>query len=283
MKPKWIIEDFAPANEFARLAAEVRRQGMECEVVTYEPIQRGSFDAFGNGGCIIYQGSIEVALRLRNSSANEWIPGPWLTPKNYECTMYYARLGQYLFNNTYLMLPRGEVLRKIDWLYGGAIHGMDRENLFFRPNSGLKPFSAGVYSKEQLKSLWSFVEDYTDPESLIVISHPKMVKAEWRFVCSRGEVLTGCQYEKNNSIDYQPGYPEEARALAEEICKQYEPDPIFVVDICLGSDDAYRLMEINSFSCGGLYACEMEPIVARAAELASKEWEEYQEYQKSAD
>ena len=272
MKPKWIIEDFAPANEFARLADEVRRQGMECEVVVYEPLQMGSFDAFGDEGCVLFQGSMEEAQRLQR--IKRWIPGPWLTPKNYECTKYYAHLGDYLFNDTYIMLPRGDLLRKLDWLYDSVFHGF--YTLFFRPSSGMKPFTAAVYSKFDLVSVWDFIRDYTEPESLIVVSTPKIVKAEWRFVCSKGDVLTGCQYEKQGKIEYQPGYPEEARALAEEVCKQYEPDPIFVVDICLTENGTYRLMEINSFSCGGLYACEMEPIVTRAAELAGKEWEEYQ-------
>ncbi|MDO8640847.1 MAG: ATP-grasp domain-containing protein [Nitrosarchaeum sp.] len=268
MKPKWIIEDFEPDNKFGELVDEVKRQGMTCEVVRYLPFQSGSYDIFDGEDCVLFQGSINLALQLQ--SQKTWIPGPWLTAKNYECSKYYAYLGKYLFNDKYSLVPRGDVLRQKNYLF------QQFEQLFIRPSSGLKPFTAGLYSKLTLDSFWDLIKDFTDPESLIVISTPKIVKAEWRFICSKGDVLTGCQYEKHGKLAFHSGYPEEAKILAQNICKTYEPDPMFIVDICLGDDDVFYLMEINSFSCGGLYACELEPIVTRASELALKEWESYQ-------
>lgn len=277
MKPRWIIEDFEMDNSFGPLAEEVKRQGMKCEVIRYEPLQSGSYDVYGNDGCVLFQGSINLALQLQRQK--KWIPGPWLTARNYECSKYYASLGKYLFNDKHVFLPRASVMHNLDWLYGQCFG--NHEHLFFRPDSGLKPFTAGVYNRMNLPGFWSWVEEFTDPDSFVVISTPKTVKSEWRFVCSKGEVLTGCQYEKQGKLEFHPGYPEEAKALAQEACKVYEPDPIFILDVCFGADDAYYLMEINSFSCGGLYACEMEPIVKRASELAVKEWEDYRGVEQS--
>ena len=53
-KAKWIIEDFEPGNSFNRLADEVKRQGMDCEVITYDPLQKGSFNAFAENGSMWY-------------------------------------------------------------------------------------------------------------------------------------------------------------------------------------------------------------------------------------
>jgi len=273
MKPKWIIEDFAPDNSFGALADEVKRQGMECELIQYLPFQSGSYDIYDEKDCVIFQGSINLAQQLQRDK--KWIPGMWLTPKNYECTKYYAHLGKYLFNSLYVMMPRAEVKRRMDWLYNECFGPY--EQLFIRPNSGLKPFTAGLCSRLNFDYFWRWVDDFTEPESIIVVSTPKVVKQEWRFICTKDGVLTGCQYEKSREFKTHPGYPEKAGALAAEVAATYQPDPIFVVDICLGETDNYYLMEIGSFSVAGLYACNMQPIVGRASEIALKEWEEENE------
>lgn len=272
MQPSWVIEDFERDNSFGPLAEEVKRQGYDCEVIRYEPLQSGSYDVFDTEGCVLFQGSINLALQLQHDK--RWIPGAWLTPANYECMKYYAHLGKYLFNDHYVILPRGEVRRRKDWLYNECF-GHAYEDLFFRPSSGLKPWTAGVFNRPNFDSMWFWAEEYSEPESPVVISTPKNILMEWRFVCAKGEVVSGCQYEKDHEFTPAPGYPEAAKELALEISTVYQPDPMFMVDICQASDDKYYLMEINSFSCGGLYACSLESVVEKASELAGTEWVEF--------
>jgi len=272
MKPTWLVEDFEADNSFGNLAEEVRRQGMECEVITYLPFQSGSYDVYGDEDCVLIQGSINLVQQLQRDK--KWIPGAWLTPKAFECTTYYAHLGKYLFNDRYVILPRAEVARRMSWLLKDCFGTY--EQLFMRPNSGLKTFNAGLFPDLNWSSAWAWVEDYTEPESLIIISTPKIIKAEWRFICTKDEVVTGCQYELGGEFIRAPGYPEAAKELAKEIAGVYHPEPMFVVDICQDADDNYALMEIGSFSVAGLYACETEPIVRVASDLAVKEFEEYQ-------
>jgi glutathione synthase/RimK-type ligase-like ATP-grasp enzyme len=38
-------------------------------------------------------------------------------------------------------------------------------------------------------------------------------------------------------------------------------DPIYVIDICLTDKDEYKVLELNSFSCSGLYDCNPNIIV----------------------
>jgi hypothetical protein len=282
-KVKWLIEDFESDNSFGILADEVRRQGMDCEVVTYTPLQQGQFNVFDEKDCIIFQGSIQVALQLQHF--HKWVPGPWLTSENYQCTTYFAHLGKYLFNDPYVLLPREEVKRRVNWLYYDAFGKYERD-LFFRPSSGLKTFSAGVYSLAEIdrpafSSLWGWVTDFTDPESMIVIAPAKEIRGEWRFICADHQIITGCQYEREGDLKFAPGYPAEAKALADQIAQEkFQPDPMYIIDICQAGEERFNkffLLEINSFSCGGLYACEMEPIVRKASEIALREWNDIYE------
>jgi hypothetical protein len=277
---KWVIEDFEPDNSFGKLADEVKRQGMDCEVIRYLPLQSGSYNIFGDTDCVLFQGSIELALQLQRQKP--WVPGPWLTAKNYECTTYYNHYGKYLFNDPYIFVTKGELLRRFEWLRDkafGDILPFNKNNyfLFFRPNSGLKPFIACVQDVSSksgfVSSWWPWVEQFMEPSDIIVVSTAKDILKECRFVCAEHEIIAGCQYRKGVKSQYDHGYPDEAKILADIIAREsYQPDPMFIIDICQGADEQYYLLEINSFSCGGLYACEMEPIVKKASEIALREW-----------
>ena len=275
---KWIIEDFEPDNSFGKLAEEVKRQGMGCELIRYLPLQSGSYNVFQGEDCVIFQGSIELALQLKREK--KWIPGSWLTVKNYECTTYYSHFGKYLFNDPYLLIPRGDVLRNFEWLTTNAFRNL-MPFLFFRPSSGLKPFVAcvqNVESKDSFVSSWwePWVEQFTEPSDIIVVSTAKNILKECRFVCADHEIIAGCQYRKGEDSEYLPGYPDGAKAIADAIAHEaFQPDPMYIIDICQGADEKYYLLEINSFSCGGLYACNMESIVKKASEIALREWKEY--------
>jgi hypothetical protein len=40
----------------------------------------------------------------------------------------------------------------------------------------------------------------------------------------------------------------------------WRPDPVFLMDICAAEGRLY-VLELNSFSCSGLYACDPEAVV----------------------
>lgn len=268
MKPKWFIEHFDDHNGTHRLRAEVLRQGYEVEYMEYLPLQSGSYDVFGEGDCIITQSSINLAQQIMKDKP-KWVPGPWLTAENYKCTHYYPRLGPFLFNDPYIVMPRGDVPRHLNLLNSWL--GKD-DCLFIRPDSALKPFTAKVFKMDLFEKDWEWVKEFTDPESLIVISSPKNILGEWRFVVAGTQIVTSSQYQLNKKFDMAPSYPEEAKTLAEAVAQVYQPDPMFVIDICLGADQKFYLLELGAFSVAGLYACDMEKIVKAAAEVAEKEW-----------
>jgi len=270
MKPRWLIEHFDDRNSTQLLIEEVEHQGYDLKTIKYIPFQSGSINVYNNNDCVITQTSINLAQQILKEKSG-WIPGPWLTEKNYECSSYYARLGKYLFNDPYVIMSRDEIPRHLDWLQSILSKS---QHLFIRPNSAMKPFTAKVFSLEPrlFESDWSWVKEFTFPETLIAISSPKAILAEWRFIVAGKTVITGSQYECDGKFNVSPIFPEEARALAQEVAEIYQPDPMFVIDICQGADSKYYLLELGAFSVAGLYACDMTKIVEAAVEAAEKQW-----------
>jgi len=270
MKPKWLVEDFDEGNNYGRLIKEIKRQGYECEPITYYPIESGNRDKYSDNDCVIVQASLQLAGELIRSKKG-WIPGPWLYLQKYECSTYYAHLGEYLFNDDYIMLPASEFKRtKERWYERLGKDGC----IFIRPSSGFKTFDGKIFTVEHFDKDWEWVEEFADKDSLIVISSPKNIKAEWRFVVAEGEVVAGSMYRENGKSECTGGWHNKAFELAKIVANKYSPDPIYVIDVCQGADNEYYLLEIGSFSCAGLYACDMKPIVETASRLALNCWNE---------
>jgi hypothetical protein len=274
MRPKWLIEDFAPDNNFNRFAEEVKRQGYECVTIKYEPFQSGSFKQYGMEDCVIVQSSLQLASQLIKEK--RWTPNAWLNLKAYECSTYYAHLGKYLFNDVYAMMPRSEVVRRKDWIYD--VFGRDG-CVFIRPSSGFKTFTGQLFTLERFTQDWQWVIDFTDPDCLVVISTPKNILAEWRFVVTHDGIITGSLYKKDGKREHREigDDPDDRSAYvkANEIARgSFIPDTVYVIDICKGADGEFYLLEIGSFSCAGLYGCNMERIVTEVSAIAQKEWDD---------
>jgi hypothetical protein len=56
---------------------------------------------------------------------------------------------------------------------------------------------------------------------------------------------------------------------------------LFTMDICKSSGKL-KLLEINSFSCAGLYDCKLDVVINEASKLAIEEWKEYQKIEEVA-
>ena len=95
-------------------------------------------------------------------------------------------MGDDLLNSDYYILPYGEfVNRKLT-------------NVFIKPESGLKEFVGQVFDGDYQK-LSPFGE--IDPNTLVVVSETKEIKAEFRYVICGGKVITGSEYRWDNKLD----------------------------------------------------------------------------------
>jgi hypothetical protein len=53
----------------------------------------------------------------------------------------------------------------------------------------------------------------------------------------------------------------------------YQPDPVWIMDICRTAGGSIHLLEIGGFSFANLYACDKGAIVAAVSQAALEEWQ----------
>ena len=72
--PVWLLESGVYGDEIQPLAAEVRRQGMRCEFVTYREIVKGPFPLPPGSRAIVYGTYPTVRHAMLHRG---WTPGGW--------------------------------------------------------------------------------------------------------------------------------------------------------------------------------------------------------------
>jgi hypothetical protein len=89
------------------------------------------------------------------------------------------------------------------------------------------------------------------------------------------EVVTGSEYRWDNVLDVRTDYPQSCWDLANKVAKHsWCPDIAYTCDVCL-VDDEPKIVELNSFSSAGLYACDLEKTIDRINKIALKEYKLY--------
>src|SRR5262249_48982008 len=152
-------------------AAAVKESGSELFEITgdYSSDTIRKLIDYSLGKTVVFGGSINMCeLVLRD------VPGVRAigTAANYACSRYYGIIGDLLFNDRYAIMPLSDIQRN-------PVVTMLSESscVFVRPDGGQKQFQAGVV---ELSDLPSFANRY--PEMLVVVSNPKNISGEWRFV-----------------------------------------------------------------------------------------------------
>ncbi len=267
MDPTWLIEADVPGIDSARLQAEVRRQGMIPQVVKWRAEAPAPRDLLGSES-IPLDASVVVLATLpvmRHVQAQRrWLPGGWCSFDRLRCSTYYAFFGPFLLNSSYTLLPGVEAIRQADRLFD--VHGRDGR-VFVRPDAVWKTFRGGPVSRAAFES--TLAPTRFDPTSLVLVSEVRNVEREWRLVVAQGAVVGASQYFVRGDLNTAPGCPAEVRSFAERVLARvaWRPDPLFILDVC-ESDGDLRVVELNGFSCSGLYDCEVGPVVAAASESA---------------
>ena len=271
----WLIEEFNRDNSFLDIKEEAVKQGHNVEIVEGVSIvyEDETYKKFPKGSCTVFLGSISAARKLqRNSKLHGWVPNLWCNWNNYKCSTYYAYWGEHLFNQDYTFIPVAEFARKLDSFFDLT------DRIFVRPDSGAKPFTGAIFEKRDFEGKsWDYLMSELNPYDLLVVSSIKPIEREWRVVCSGKEVITGSRYKTHGQVDYRGELPEDVLQFAENVIKtDWQPDPIYVLDICRSRNKLY-LLEIGSFNVAGLYHCDFSKIVKTVVELAQKEHNEYYE------
>lgn len=148
------------------------------------------------------------------------------------------------------------------------------DGLFIRPNSGLKTFAGQRVTAADFDDHVSTLEQTSGvmPDTLILVSKLHDIQGEFRFVIADGKVVTGSEYRWDGKLDIRRDWPEECEALARQVAEhEWQVDIAYTCDVAL-TPDGPRIVELNGFSCAGMYACDLEKVVDAVSAAA---WREY--------
>lgn len=273
----WVIDPEVFLRYQDELVAEIERQGHKAVFLPH--VKYGySWDdegcsyrrLFANDRPVIFHGCIEMTRRIADE--NIGVPGIYATLDAYYCTRYYCALGEYLLNQRYVMLPFGELDRCRDFLF--SVVGRDGK-FFIRPDSPCKPFAGQLVSNETFDKDMELVGFYdVPPHELVVVSEPQSIETEWRFVIAAEKVVAGSRYQVRGEPSLDARCDREAEALASRIAaSSFQPDPIWVADVCRTTDGRLALLEIGCFSHSDLYACDKAAVVDAVSSQAIRDFE----------
>ncbi len=207
----------------------------------------------------LFNGSISTAEKLVQAGYKTNIPNF----DNYLYSKYSSAFGSEMFNDDYAIASLSELNRRKFYYYG--MFGVEA-NIFIRPDSGKKTFTGTlldlldfdkfIYEKESIK------------HDLVIISKPKPINGEWRFVVSKDGIISQSTYSYQGQVTLIPSAPVGATKFVEKLLEfGYFTDKLVVFDICESNIGFFHLLEVNAFCTSGLYACDRSKIVDAAMKL----------------
>lgn len=272
-KLTWVIE---PGDDGDNLLEALGRQQINALSLSFMDLVLDKCPAFGPDDCVVCYGSTNV---IRKLAAKKLSPGPWCAFQNFQFSTYSTYLGDFLLNRRYFLMPFVELCRRINEIAG---YLGTNDEIFIRPNTGVKTFSGHVLKISECELL----SEYTRADALVVVAKPvNQIDVEWRYVIVNKSILTSSPYSINGEIQLDFDTMDPAirdNAGANEFVNQilnrlkeldWEPDIAWVLDVCLVQNNYYAV-EINSFSCSGLYRCDYDKIVRTISDVALTEWKE---------
>src|SRR3990167_7377430 len=226
----------------------------------------------------IYYGSLETLHTVKHTGYSSGVklePLYYANLPNFKCQYYYPRLKGYLLNRPYMLIPYGE----LNDFQGLIFRTFGQDNaVFIRPNSGNKRFTCQLFYKERfVKDVYNAGFYNLQPEELCLISSPVNIEKEYRLVIVDKKVIASSLYRENGKHVEVEGCSGSMVSYAEQVAYIYEPDKCFTMDIAVQKNGEFSVIELNSFSCAGYYACNTDKIVEAVSEQAIFDWKEVNE------
>jgi hypothetical protein len=291
----WFVEDTDKVGDLTKLKNSIVKSGAELLTVGYDGKKITCDKPFygSKEGPVISYGTINFIKKLQNSGLGIY-PLAYADPNKYDISTYVHILGNDYLNSDYVIYPLRDLPR--------IIETYKNQEVFIRPLDGYKTFSGGVFGKkvgarrlsDDLKDLMRDTMWMKDP--LVLIASVRKIAYECRFVVVDNKIVSGSFYMKNDKIfeeeciknDENAELFEYAEAIVERLSKTdlYYGDierayTLDIAAVTCGSDilrwtrKEHKVVEINSFSCAGLYACDTNKIVQAINEVVFKDCEEY--------
>jgi hypothetical protein len=272
MRPLWLIETEAFGSSLELLKTEIRRQGMAYGVIHHDGFVSGYLNRVGNhvldaDDCVIFIGTWPLWRHIQLHRGS-WVPGGWCSTDNLDCARYYPHFEPFLLNQNSVILNGTEAIKSREDLF--ARFARDRQ-VFVRPSGCLKVFNGRCVDADSFAT--ALAPARYDPATQVVIAEPKRIGREWRFVIAEHRAIAASQYYAEGVKCLRQGCPSHVTAFVENVLAEiaWEPDKVFIMDVCESEDKLY-VLELNGFSCAGMYDCDLSSVVEKVSELAERAW-----------
>jgi len=256
----WLIARYGESDAIDALAAAVARSGAPVTVAKCVPFGGvEEYPQFGVGERVFFVGPIFSVARIAQAGA--WRPGVWYDEGVFACHTYYGYWARFILQRRFALLPLGVLMDRAESVYAAFER---RGEIFIRPDSSLKLFDAERVAYEHFQRfLATMTNAEISPATLVVVSEPVDLGAEYRLVFRRGEYVTGSMYRnEDRAVERRPDVPEEVIAFGREVASRPIPGlpPVYCLDVGVTADGA-RLVELTSINAAGYYACDLDKVV----------------------
>lgn len=270
----WVVDTFLTnrvegITGFPTIAEAADELGFPVFQTVYVPGSRVPDPTIPFGeGCVVTYGTHQFVSQCARHYAGRWSPGAFSRIERLSYSAYAPYIGDLLLNDDFILLPYGEVLRRGFESFGDAY--------FLKPDAVTKAFTGFVMTRENYHTEVTTLRDKSavDPAMICVVAKPRAIEAEFRFVIADRKVVTGSQYRWDDRQDVRLDVLPVCEELAWEVARrQWQPDRCYTCDVALIEDRTRaRVVELNTFSSSGFYACDTRRIVEAVSRAA---WREY--------
>jgi hypothetical protein len=280
-RPKWIVDTHIldARNVTGNIVDAIKKAGCDIHLAEYKAfapkqdygIDGDSYDwksdNFVNGRPYCLYGTIGYVQKCNFPL----FPGAYGINDNTNCNFYYSHVpADWMLNSDFVMAPFQVIKNNPSRFFD--LFGVD--DLFIRPNTGRKAFTGYTITRENAAFELSSSMQLTSvqSETICLISAAKNIKSEFRFVIGNGEVIDGSEYRWDRILDIRHDWLSECWDLADKMAKHtWQPDTCYTVDVA-DTEDGPKIVELNGFSCAGLYACDKNLVFDRVSKIAQEEF-----------
>lgn len=198
-------------------------------------------------------------------------PGAYCNLQKFKVSNYSKDYYNYMLND-YLYMPLWQLSKNKTKLFetfgnNGAI--------FVRPDSGFKTFNGMILTEERFNNDLEDISKVTiNPYELVCISEPKNINREWRLVIVEDKVVGASQYKNSGKLEILTNCPQSIKDFAETASSTCDnPDKCYVMDIA-ETIFGPKIIELNSFSCSGLYKCNIKEVISAVREVVIQDFKD---------
>lgn len=262
----FLIEKNTNNEEFQKICAENPEIDWSW-VYTKQPFHEAIEIVYGDNYNLVARGSVNFVFGLKNRFLSHK-PVAWGNLQDFSCSSTWPRYQEILFNDKYEIATAKQLMEnKFDFYSKYAKDAM----IFVRPDDGDKKFTGQLLDLQDFDRFWknSVTNSVIDTDKIIV-STPKNIRSEWRFVVTNEEeIVAATCYQYQGKLTQAPGAPPKAKELVKKSFGLTKfPVSLYVVDVAEDDDNNFWILELNCVNCSGFYAADTKKIIDKMIQLA---------------